>query len=310
MKAYGYAATKPARIVGKIWSEGMKNLRKGNPDLFPLNLEFSMLPNIQSAADKLGSEADVKVLLCKPAAPTKRLGAFMPAGGPDIEGPSKMLGVSNVAALPRLPNPASFALQTPAGFKESFRAGEHKGKSRRIAVLLSPLRFTNEPSQQRFVSYHDFVKWELSSYLDDNVTNFNVHILSWADTPDAEYDAQDLSLRIRRTHSTYLHKIEKYDELASMVSNAHRFITDDRNLALLARGLGKQVAFLSDSYASEDPDAALLGPGYLEPYTFCAETLRRRFEALNDWKVDPKLVEANKKAASAIFASASKIFAC
>ena len=309
MKVYGYSTTKPARIVGKMWSEGLKNLRKSYPEAFPLQPDFTMVPSVQAGLEK-AKEPEAKIVLCQPVAPRKRLAAYMPDSPvPPEAGWAEALNLGEEPLI-RLPNLASFALPTPAGYKESFRAQEHKGKGRRIAVFLSPLRFTAEQGQQRFMSYHDFVKWELSSYLDDHVEKHNVHLLSWADNPDSEFDAQDIQLRIRRSYSTYLQPIERYDEVASMLSNVHQFITDDRNLALMARGLGRRVVFLSDSYASDDPDAALLGPGYFEPYTFCAETLRRRVVELNDWKPDAEMIEANKMAAAALFTGTNKIFVC
>jgi hypothetical protein len=236
---------------------------------------------------------------------------FMPGPGSAEGAPDwrSALGLAPDTRLPHLPCPATFALAARPHLKDKFREGEHKGKKRRITVFLAPLMpVLGEPQQERYISYHDFFKWELGAYLDELAPHFNTHFLHPAADTDAAFDAQDISLRMKKNHTAQLQGFDKLDELASLITNSDRFITDDRNLALMARGVGTKVVLLSDLYHSDDPDASLLGAGYIEPYSFSKDTLRRRFESLEAQTEEQSSVASAKTKAADMLAGPDYLF--
>jgi hypothetical protein len=308
MQIYVYSDARPGRIAAKLWREGAQNIFAAHAPLETAD-DVQFIPALDSFAAKRQEAPDARFVVVEPPRHVRRVASFLPAE-PDEAAPDwrTALGLEAEAALPRLPPLASFTLRSRPRLIDSMRAGEHGGRKQRIAVFLSPLlNFQPAKQLQRYIGYHDFFKWELSEYLDQESAGANIHFLYCNDYPDSAFDTQDISLRMRRHDAALQHGYSRFDELASLLANSTRLITDDRNLACMAHGIGVAVAFLADRYAADDPDAALFGPGHIEPYSFSAETLRRRFRALEQFGAAKELLAAAGAEAARLLTGADRV---
>lgn len=295
MKIFGYSSVKPSRIVNKIWVEGFKSLTCKLPELTVSGLSFEMLESIDDAKEQLSKDSNAKLIICASSSIKKCISEFMPISANnsnDLNIRGNLDKKINFIKIPRL---ANFTLPTAPELKFQFKNSEHTNKIHRITLFLTPVSdFSVFTKLQRFVSYYDFVKWEIASFLDSQAIKFNIHVPTWNEDSNAEYDAQDIVMRMKRMHAVAFHKLYKFDDFVSLACNSRYLLTDHRDLALMARSVGVNVIYFSDRYAHDDLDAAILGPGYFEPYTFSAESLRRRINLLNKWQDSPQILYAAK----------------
>ncbi len=309
MHLYVYSDAKPARVAARLWKDGLRNLLDSKESADATH-EVDIVATLDALAAQRTAVPDATFVVSDPVRRTRRLANFMPtAAGAATSSWQDALGIDAAAAVPHLPNLASFALRGKPRLLDQFREQEHKSKPRRIVVFLTPLQ-SMLPSKglERYRGYHDFFKWELADYLDDAASDANPHFLSLAEQPDSGFDVQDILLRMRRHAQAQAHAFAKVDELASIVANADHFITDDRNYAFMARGIGVRTVLLSDRPAREDADAALFGPGYIEPYTVSRDILHHRFALLENWLEDTDLLAAARAAAAGALTGPDHLF--
>ncbi len=309
MHLYVYSDAKPARVAARLWKDGLRNILEPQESADDTH-EVDIVATLDAFAAQRSATPDAKFVVSDPVRRSKRLANFMPvaqtAAAPAWQ---DALGLTDAVPVPHLPNLAAFALRGKPRLLDQFRAPESKAKPRRIAVFLTPLQ-SMLPSKglERYRGYHDFFKWELADFLDDASSDANVHLLSPAENEDSGFDVQDILLRMRRHEQASAHAFAKVDELASIVANADRFITDDRNYAFMARGIGVHTVLLSDRPARDDADADLFGPGYIEPYTASRDLLHYRFALLEGWLDDAGLLAAARTQAARALTGPDHLF--
>jgi hypothetical protein len=309
MKIFGYSSAKPSRIVNKVWIEGFKSLKCELPGLTAGEPRFEMLDSIDDVKAQISKDPNAKLVICATSSIQKRISGYMPTCQDYLKDLNISFKLGKNAQFKKIPRLANFALPTAPGIKDHFKNSEHATKRHRITLFLTPLSdFSSDPQLQRFVSYHDFIKWEIASFLDSQAPKFNIHVPTWDEDSNAEYDAQDIVMRMKLMHAVSFHKLQKFDDLVSLACNSSYLITDHRDLALMARSVGVNAVLLSDRYAFEDLDAAILGPGYFEPFTFSAETLHRRINLLNKWQDSPQILCSAKSTVEAELFGSNQFF--
>jgi hypothetical protein len=309
MHLYVYSEVKPARVAARLWKDGLRNLLESQEPADATH-EVDIVATLDALAAQRNAAPGAKFVLSDPVRRGKRLANFMPVAQTAVGPPwQDALAIADDTPVPHLPNLAAFAVRGKPRLLDRFRAQESKAKRRRIAVLLTPLQ-SMLPSKalERYRGYHDFFKWELADYLDEASSYANTHLLSPADNEDAAFDVQDVVLRMRKHEQASAHSFGKVDELLSLVANAHGFITDDRTYAFMARGVGVHTILLSDRPARDDSDAALFGPGYIEPYTASRDTLQHRFALLENWPHESELLDTARAAATAALTGPDHLF--